>query len=108
MNCHSVRNVLDLRAENILSPRRAKAVDAHLLSCSACRALTVPRSSSGTVKASDALRARLLSSLQAKSSAQVAGPSRSLSLWPKETPAIALAAAALALLGGLIATVGAP
>jgi hypothetical protein len=58
-------------------------------------------------KAPEALKARLLAAAKAARPAAGAGKD-ALPLWPRETPGIALAAVALALVAALIAARGVP
>jgi anti-sigma factor RsiW len=107
MNCHALKNLLDLYEEGRLSPRRTKAVEAHLASCPACRALSARASGAPAAKAPEALKARLLAAAKAAHPAIV--PSKNaLPLWPRETGGIALAAVALALVAALISMGGVP
>jgi anti-sigma factor RsiW len=110
MNCHSVRHVLDLRAEGRLPPGRAARVDAHLSSCAACRALAAPAAvpSAPSPALPAEFKSRLLAAARAAKPASAPKEGRSLALWPSEAPAVALAAAALALVGLLIAASGVP
>lgn len=106
MNCHALKNILDLFEEGRLTPRRMKAVEAHLASCPECRALSVRASGGPGAKAPEALKARLLAAAKAARPAQA--KTAALPLWPREAPGIALAAAALALVAALIAVRGVP
>ena len=105
MNCNSFMNVLDLHNEGRLSPRRAKAAQAHLDSCAACRKLAAPVAGASTTRAPEALKAKLRAAVR---TAPAAVRGTTLPLWPREARGIALAAAALALVGLLIASTGAP
>jgi anti-sigma factor RsiW len=108
MNCHSFTNVLDLFAEGRLSPRRVASARAHLSACAACRALAAPAPAAPSASAPEALKARLLRAVRAAAAAPSAKNRVELPLWPREAPAIALAAVALALVGLLIAASGVP
>jgi anti-sigma factor RsiW len=111
MNCHSFINVLDLFSEGRLSARRAGAVEKHLAACPSCRALVapVPRAASGA-SAPASLKERLLAAAKAVPSEPVpaAAPRLDLPLWPREARGLALAAAALLVVGLLIAATGVP
>jgi len=108
MNCHSFINVLDLHAEGLLSPRRAKAAAAHLASCAACRALAAPAAPSAAVRAPESLKSKLRAAARTLPAAAAPRAAATLPLWPREARGIALAAAALILVAGLIAAAGAP
>lgn len=108
MNCHSFINVLDLHAEGLLSPRRAKAAAEHLAGCPSCRALAAPAGTGPSARAPESLKAKLRAAARAGAAAPAAPRSASLPLWPREARGIALAAAALALVAALIAAAGAP
>jgi hypothetical protein len=110
MNCHSFINVLDLHREGRLSPRRAKAAARHLASCASCRALDAPLAPPPSARAPQTLKEKLLAAAKA-APAEFPASSRSASdlpLWPREARGVALAAAALLLVGVLIAATGAP
>jgi anti-sigma factor RsiW len=108
MNCHSLINVLDLYGERRLTLRRAAAAAAHLASCAACRARVAPAAAPSSARAPQSLKEKILAAAKA-APAESAPPARSgLSLWPRETRGIALAAAALAFVGLLIAAAGSP
>lgn len=109
MNCHATRAVLDLHAEGRLTPRRAKAVAAHLSSCSACRAQSPVVAEPAKGPAGD-FKARLAASLKAERRAPEArpAPNAELTLWPRDLPAVAAAAAALALFAVAVGWTGAP
>lgn len=109
MNCHATRAVLDLRAEGRLTPRRARAVDAHLASCSDCRAQVSPAASPVKAPAGD-FKARLSASLKAERRTLEPRPAAKveLNLWPRDLSAVAAAAAALALIAAVIGWSGAP
>ncbi|MFI5360755.1 MAG: zf-HC2 domain-containing protein [Elusimicrobiota bacterium] len=107
MNCHSITNVLDLHKEGRLSLRRTRAVEAHLASCSACRALAESSSvSSLSPSAPSALKSRLLAALKSPSAAAERKSAPHLPLWPREARGILLAAALLMIVGFTIAAVG--
>ncbi|MFI5346440.1 MAG: zf-HC2 domain-containing protein [Elusimicrobiota bacterium] len=108
MNCHSFANIRDLHGEGRLSPRRAAAADAHLASCAACRAKAAPAAAPSGARAPLSLRDKIAAAAKAapKNPAPPARPGPSL--WPREARGIALAAAALAVVGLLIAAAGAP
>jgi anti-sigma factor RsiW len=109
MNCHSLRNVLDLRAEGRLSPRRARAVEAHLASCADCRALAAPPASPApAAPAPRALKDRLRAAAATPVSLPPAPAPGGLALWPTEARGVALAAAALLLIGALAFAFGVP
>lgn len=109
MNCHATRAVLDLRAEGRLTPRRARAVDAHLASCSDCRARVSPAASPVKAPAGD-FKARLAASLKAerRTPEPRPAPAPALDLWPRDFSGVAVAAAALALIAVVIGWSGAP
>jgi predicted anti-sigma-YlaC factor YlaD len=88
MNCHAIRAVLDLHAEGRLTPRRAKAVDAHLAACPDCRAAAL-KAERRTPEPRPAAKAEL-------------------SLWPRDMSGVAIATAALALIAVVIGWSGAP
>jgi hypothetical protein len=106
MNCHAFRNVRDLFEEGRLAPKRAAQALAHLRSCADCRALAAPATASTAVFAPAALKARLVAAARSAAAAPSVREKTSLPLWPREAPAIALAAAALALVGLWIAATG--
>jgi anti-sigma factor RsiW len=112
MNCHSVRNALDLRAEGRLSPRRAARVEAHLASCQPCRsqASLFERTAAAPAGggAPEDLKKRLLAAARNASKPDAERTGTPLALWPSEAPAIALAAAALILVGLLVTAAGVP
>jgi len=111
MNCHSVRNVLDLRAEGRLSPGRAARVDAHLSTCKSCRthaALLDRPKAPAAGGAPESLKKRLLAAIRAAAGSASAPPEPALPLWPSETPALALAAAGLVVVGLLVFAAGVP
>ncbi len=113
MNCHTFINVLDLFREGRLSPRRAKAADAHLASCAACRALAAPAPSAApSARAPQSLKAKLLAAAKSGTDASLARPAKTeasdLQLWPREARGIALAAAALLIAGLFVSIAGAP
>jgi len=73
MNCRSVENLIDLYAEESLSPARMAAIAAHLKGCKDCAALAhlarpLPRAAK--VSAPDALKARLKKALSAAEPAE--------------------------------------
>ncbi|NNN04288.1 MAG: hypothetical protein HKL90_00160 [Elusimicrobia bacterium] len=107
MNCSSFVNVLDLYRENRLSPRRGAAARAHLAACAACRAVAAPLQAAPET-ASAALKRRLADALRAAAPADASPARTATPLWPRDARAVALAAAALALVGLLIAATGAP
>ncbi|MDD5304684.1 MAG: zf-HC2 domain-containing protein [Elusimicrobia bacterium] len=109
MNCHATRAVLDLHAEGRLTPRRAKAVAAHLAACDACRAQTAPTAVAAKAPARD-FKERLAAAMKAERGAPTARPANKLelALWPRDLSGIALAAAALALIAVVIGWSGAP
>ena len=113
MNCHSFINVSDLYAEGRLSPRRAKAAEAHLASCAACRVFMEPAlAAAPSARAPQSLKAKLLAAAKAdpaasgEPSAETAASD--LPLWPRETRGIALATAALLIVGLIVAAAGVP
>jgi anti-sigma factor RsiW len=111
MNCHSFINVLDLHREGRLSPRLARAAARHLAACAACRALGAPdRSPAPSARAPQAFKAKLLAAAKAGAGASPETPAESsdLPLWPRETRGIALAAAALLIVGLFVAAAGVP
>ena len=110
MNCHSFINVMDLRREGRLSPRRAKGADMHLAKCAACRALAAPAPATApSARAPQALKDKLLAAAKAGPGASPAQAAVSdLPLWPREARGIALAAAALLIAGLLVAAAGVP
>lgn len=107
MNCQSFINILDLYQERRLSPRRAAAARAHLADCAACRAVAAPLQAAPAA-ASTALKLRLADALRAAATVDAARARTATPLWPRDARAVALAAAALALVGLLIAATGAP
>lgn len=104
MNCHSTRAVLDLHAEGRLTPKRAKAVDAHLAACAACRESARPAAAPAAAAAPKDFKSRLAASMKAAKPL----PALELSLWPRDFSSVALAAAALFLIGAVIGWSGAP
>ena len=109
MNCHSFENIRDLHAEGRLSPRRAKAAEAHLVGCPACRALAAPAPAAApAARAPESLKERLRAAAKAAPATPEKMTVSELSLWPREARGIALAAAALVLVGLLVAASGAP
>jgi hypothetical protein len=107
MNCHSYANIRDLHAEGRLSPRRAAAADAHVKSCAECRSKSAPAAAPSGARAPLSLKEKIRAAAKA-APAESAAPSAGLSLWPAEARGIALAAAALAVVGLLIAAAGVP
>jgi hypothetical protein len=109
MNCHSFANVADLHAEGRLTARRAKAADAHLAGCADCRALLAPAPAAApSARAPESLKERLRAAAKAVPESPAKKTASDLPLWPRETRGIALAAAALVLVGLFIAASGAP
>ena len=109
MNCHSFKNVLDLYREGRLSARRAKAAARHLGACAECRALAAPAAGGPSAHAPQSLKDKLLAAAKAgPSDVPAPAPAAGLPLWPSEARGIALAAAALMVVGLLVAAVGAP
>jgi anti-sigma factor RsiW len=110
MNCHSFNNVLDLYREGRLSPRRAQAAEKHLASCPACRSLAHRAdSASPSPRAPQSLKDKLVAAARVGNAAPAAaGAAGDLSLWPREARGIALAAAALLIVGLIVAVSGAP
>jgi hypothetical protein len=108
MNCHGFNNVQDLYWEDRLSPRRAAQVRAHLNSCADCRTLVKPVPAAPAVSAPEELKRRLMSALRAAAAAAPAGRDLKMPLWPREAPAIFLAAVALVLVAFLITATGVP
>jgi anti-sigma factor RsiW len=108
MNCPAFLNVLDLFCEGRLSPKRAAQARAHAASCARCRALAAPAPAAPAVSAPEAFKARLMKAARAAAASPADARPAALPLWPREAPAIALAAAALALVGLFIAASGAP
>jgi len=110
MNCHSFNNVFDLYREGRLSARRAKAAERHLASCADCRALATPLASAPGPSAPKSLKDKLRAAVKAGATEAPAPRSAAadLPLWPREARGIALAAAALLVVGLLVAAVGAP
>lgn len=109
MNCHATRAVLDLHAEGRLTPRRARAVAAHLASCSDCRAQS-PVAATPAKSLSGDFKSRLAASLKAERSVPEPRPAAKgdLSLWPRDLSGVAVAAAALALFAVAVGWSGAP
>jgi predicted anti-sigma-YlaC factor YlaD len=109
MNCHAIRAVLDLHAEGRLTPRRAKAVDAHLSSCSDCRAQAPVAAAAAKAPAGD-FKSRLAAAMKAerRASGKPSAPAPALSLWPRDMSGVAFATAALALIAVVIGWSGAP
>ena len=109
MNCHSFINARDLHAEGLLSARRAKAVEKHLASCAACRALggSAP-ATAPSASAPQALKTKILAAAKAGPGASAKTALPDLPLWPREARGIAFAAAALLIVGFLITAAGVP
>ncbi|HXS99774.1 MAG TPA: hypothetical protein VN915_03815 [Elusimicrobiota bacterium] len=110
MNCHSFDNVSDLYREGRLSARRMKAAASHLESCPACRALAAPLAAAPAPHAPKSLKDKLRAAAKAgapEAPAPRAAPT-DLPLWPREARGIVIAAAALLVVGLLVAAVGAP
>lgn len=112
MNCHSVRNLLDLHAEGRLTLRRQAAVAAHLAACAACRALAAPAAAPSGVRAPAALKAKILAEARAARGAAAVAPEKrsapGLELWPREATGVAVAALALGLLAACLGWSGVP
>ena len=108
MNCHSFINVQDLHAEGRLTPRRARAAATHLAACAECRALNAPAAANSTVRAPQSLKEKLLAAAKTTTAAPEPRASAGPALWPREARGIALAAAALVLVGLLVAAAGVP
>jgi anti-sigma factor RsiW len=110
MNCHSFINILDLHREGRLSPRRARAAASHLAVCPGCRARFEPTAAPvPSAPAPQALKDKLLAAAKSRPEANAARAAASdLPLWPREARGIALAAAALLIVGLLISASGAP
>ncbi len=111
MNCHATRAVLDLHAEKRLTPRREKAVTAHLASCADCRARTAAPTAvaASAVKApAGDFKARLAASLKNARKSPEPRPEPELALWPRDLSGVALAAAALAVIALVIGWSGVP
>jgi len=109
MNCHATRAVLDLHAEGRLTPRRAKAVAAHLASCAACETLAAPAAPSLAKAPEAGFKHRLAAAMKAqRKSPERAAPAPELRLWPRDLSGVALAAAALALIAVVIGWSGVP
>jgi anti-sigma factor RsiW len=113
MNCHAFINISDLHAEGRLSPRRAQAAEAHLAACARCRVFMEPvLAAAPSARAPQALKAKLLAAAKAGPAAVDATPdgaaASDLPLWPREARGIALAAAALLIVGLIVASAGSP
>lgn len=110
MNCHATRAVLDLHAEGRLTPRREKAVAAHLASCSDCLALSTPAAVAPVKAATGDFKSRLAASMKAERKAPEprSVPKLDLNLWPRDFSGVAIAAAALALIAVIIGWSGVP
>ena len=113
MNCHALINVSDLYAEGRLSARRAKAAEAHLASCAACRVFMEPAlAAAPSARAPQSLKDKLLAAAKAGPAAIDAASAETaasdLPLWPREARGIALAAAALLIAGLIVAAAGVP
>jgi hypothetical protein len=111
MNCQSFNNVIDLHREGRLTPRRMKAAAKHLASCASCRALAEPLAAAPSASAPRSLKDKLRAAARAGApeASRVPAPrAAELALWPREARGIALAAAALLIVGALIAVAGAP
>lgn len=109
MNCHATRAVLDLHAEGRLTSGRAAAVEGHLASCAACRALSaaLPGAAAPGEAAPDTLKARLSAAMKASRGAPAeTGPS--YSFFPRDAAGVAWAAAALTLVTLVAGWNGAP
>ena len=117
MNCHATRAVLDLHAEGRLTPRREKAVAAHLASCAACRALAATEPYGEEVSLPHAVRKgppefkqRLAAAMKAgrREPANLPAVTAELALWPRDLGGVVVAAAALALVAVIVGWSGAP
>ena len=110
MNCHTFMNVLDLYREGRLSPRRAKAAAKHLAACPECRARIEPASAPApSARAPQSLKEKILAAAKAGPAASSsASAATDLPLWPREARGIALAAAALLIVGFLVSAAGVP
>ena len=108
MNCHSYANIMDLHAEGRLSRRRTAAADAHLASCASCRAKAAPAAAPSGARAPQSMKDKLRAAAKAAPKESVSSPGAGPALWPAEARGIALAAAALAVVGLLIAAAGVP
>lgn len=110
MNCHATRAVLDLHAEGRLTPRRAKAVAAHLDSCAVCRALTAAPTAVAVKAPARGFKESLAAAMKAerKSPEKNAAPKLELNLWPRDLSGVAVTAAALALIAVVIGWSGVP
>ena len=109
MNCHATRAVLDLHAENRLTPRREQAVTAHLASCAECRALGSSTTTRAPLKSPTGdFKARLAASLKNARKAPEPRPEPELALWPRDLSGVAFAAAALAAIALVIGWSGVP
>lgn len=110
MNCHATRAVLDLHAEGRLTPRRARAVDAHLASCAECGARTAAPAAVAVKAPARGFKESLAAALKAER--RTPEPPRALkaelSLWPRDLSGVAVAAAALALFAVAVGWSGAP
>jgi anti-sigma factor RsiW len=116
MNCHATRAVLDLHAEGRLTPRREKAVAAHLATCAVCSAqaatepygegVSLPRA---VGKGPPDFKSRLAAAMKAERKApKNEAPRPTLNLWPRDFSGVAFAAAALALVALVIGWSGVP
>ena len=110
MNCHSFINILDLHREGRLSPRRARAAASHLAACPGCRARFEPAAAPvPSARAPQGLKDKLLAAAKSRPEANAARASASdLPLWPREARGIALAAAALLIVGLMISVSSVP
>ncbi len=106
MNCHAFLAVADLMKEGRLSQRRTVQARAHLDSCAACRAQAASAAPRAEALAPAAFKDRLRRALAAAPAPE--GRGSSPALWPRDARAVALAAAALILVGLFIAAEGAP
>jgi anti-sigma factor RsiW len=115
MNCYSTRAVLDLHAEERLTPTRAKSVATHLASCADCRAASAPYGEGvslpqavGKGPGKD-FKARLAASLKAQRAETPAPmPAPKLEPWPRDLSGVAFASAALVLVALAIGWSGVP
>lgn len=105
MNCHAIRAVLDLHAEGRLTPKRAKAVAAHLESCAECRAQTTAPTVAAVKAAPRDFKERLAASLKAP---RVEAAESSVRLLPRDLSGVAYAVVALLLVALAIGWSGVP
>jgi len=109
MNCHATRAVLDLHMEQRLTPRREKAVMAHLASCAVCAPLATLAAPALEGVPEAGFKHRLAAAMKAaRKTTEPAAPRLELALWPRDFSGVALAVAALVLIAMITGWSGAP